>query len=168
MDVKIISGVSGAGKSSWIRGQDWSDNASVHSADSFFMKEGTYKFDASKLGDAHGACLRSFIHGCRAGWRYQETGMLDRVEPPIEVVDNTNLSSEEIAPYYSVAKAYGYEVTLITLRVPSDMAAMRNQHGVSLSTIKNMEQKLSDRRIPFFWNLRQETYLWHQGAWLRV
>lgn len=169
MQVKIISGVSGAGKSSWIKAQAWYDNASVHSADDFFMQDGVYRFDASKLGEAHGSCLRSFIHGCRAGWRYQEAGMMDRVpELPIEVVDNTNLSSEEIAPYYSVAQAYGYEVTLVTLRVPSELAVSRNQHGVDLHTIKNMEKRLSERRIPFFWKLKQETYLWHNNAWLKV
>jgi predicted kinase len=163
----ILSGVSGAGKSTWIQAQSWADQADVHSADHFFMQDGTYKFDVTKLGEAHGACLRGFVHGVRPGWRAKEMG-LSLLDQPVQVVDNTNTTNEEIAPYYSVAKAYGYKVTLVTLRVPLELAAQRNQHGVPLQGVEAMMKRISERRIPRFWDMAQETYLWHQDSWLKV
>ena len=163
----ILSGVSGAGKSTWIQNQPWADRADVHSADHYFEKDGVYRFDPKKLSEAHGECLRGFIHGVRPGWRAKEMGLsLD--DSPIQVVDNTNTTNEEIAPYYSVAKAYGYKVTLVTLRVNLELAAKRNSHGVPLAGIEAMAKRISDRRIPRFWDLKEETYLWHQDSWLKV
>jgi predicted ABC-type ATPase len=163
----ILSGVSGAGKSTWIQNQAWADKADVHSADHYFVKDGVYRFDPKLLPEAHGACLRDFIHGVRPGWRAKEMG-LSLEDQPIQVVDNTNTTNEEIAPYYSVAKAYGYKVTLVTLRVNLELAAKRNTHGVPLAGIQAMQDRISARRIPRFWDLKEETYLWHQDAWLKV
>lgn len=168
MKVKIISGISGAGKSSLWKEQPWSSFTSVHSADDFFYdQDGKYNFDPSKLGQAHGACLRSFIHGCRAGWRAKESGgnIEATTTPIIEVVDNTNLSVEEIAPYYAVAQAYGYEVELITLHIDVYTAAERNKHGVSLRAIENMYKKLQARQLPRFWELTQSNYRWNGKGW---
>ena len=164
----ILSGVSGAGKSTWIQNQAWADQADVHSADNYFIDEaGVYRFNPKLLGEAHNECLRSFIHGIRPGFRAKEMG-LDLSDQPVQVVDNTNTTIEEIAPYYSCAKAYGYSVTLVELRVNLELAAKRNQHGVPLTGIQAMQERISNRRIPRFWDLKQETYLWHQDAWMKV
>lgn len=159
MKVVIISGISGAGKSTWIKGQSWFDNANVHSADSFFMNDGAYKFDASKLGEAHGACMRDFIHGCHTGWRAKEVGG-NMENPIVEVVDNTNLSVEEIAPYYAVAKAYGYKVELVTLWVDPSIAVLRNVHNVPIRTLERMYDNLMSRKLPRFWDLKESHYSW--------
>lgn len=162
MKAVIVSGVSGSGKSSWIKAQPWFDNASVHSADDFFIKDSTYQFDANKLDEAHSQCLRGFVEECK--------------EAPLTtvlVVDNTNLASEEIAPYYSVARAYGYEVELITLHIDVYTAAERNAHGVSLRTIEHMYKKLHERRLPHFWKMVKSNYRWvagdgDSGSWVKL
>lgn len=163
----ILSGVSGAGKSTWIQNQAWADNADIHSADAYFLQDGVYRFDPKLLPEAHAECLRGFIHGVRPGFRAKEMG-LDLSDQAIQVVDNTNTTNEEIAPYYSVAKAYGYSVTLVTLRVNLELAAQRNTHGVPLAGIEAMQKRISDRRIPRFWDMKEETYLWHQNGWIKV
>jgi len=63
--VIILSGVSGSGKSSYIKNY-MSDNPNVGvyvvSADhSFLGKDGTYKFDPSKLTKAHAQFFRHYI-----------------------------------------------------------------------------------------------------------
>jgi len=178
VDVKILSGVSGAGKSTFIQAQSWSDSCVIHSADYFFSKDGPYSFDPSKLNEAHGECLRGFVNGVRSGdarkrfiespegQALQGSGFNSSV---VEVVDNTNLSVEEIAPYYALAKAYGYEVELITLLIDPEIAAHRNVHGVSERVIERMQTKLRARTIPPFWNLKYSEYYWHeqQATWVK-
>lgn len=140
MRVILMSGISGAGKDTWIAKNH--PEAAVVSADSFFMKDGSYTFDASKLGEAHSFCIRRFIE-------------LVRIVYPTILVNNTNLTSEEIAPYYAIGKAYGYEVELVTLYCRPKVAADRNSHGVSLETCIGMLSRLNMRVIPPYWELNQ-------------
>ncbi len=75
------------------------------------------------------------------------------------VVDNTNTTTEEIAPYYAVARAYGYDVELVTLLVDVETAAARNAHGVPMRNIEAMHRRLDQRELPRFWKLEQKTIL---------
>jgi NEDD4-binding protein 2 len=136
-NVYIMSGVSGSGKSTYIKHNF--KGVSVCSADDFFMRNGKYSFQADKLDEAHGFCLRKYA------------GALMRDEQRV-VVDNTNLSAEEIAPYYAMARAYGYEVELITLYVDAKTAE-RNLHGVPKKSLERMVSKLQDRKLPVFWKI---------------
>ena len=92
--VTILVGVPGSGKSHHTASLT---GAVVVSADHHFVElgNGTYAFDPSKLGTAHGQCLR----------RYTEA--LQRGESHV-VVDNTNTTLLEMSPYVSLALAYGY------------------------------------------------------------
>lgn len=137
--VFILSGISGAGKSTYAKTNH--PNDLVVSADHYFMKNGVYVFDHSKLGEAHAECLRLFVEAVRVGDR--------RI-----VVDNTNTSVEEIAPYYLLAKAYGYDVEIVEIRVPSDRAFKRCIHEVSLSTINRMNWSMFNRQLPSYWDVK--------------
>lgn len=150
MRVIIMSGISGAGKDTYIKGVH--PTAQVVSADHFFMVGGEYRFDPTKLGYAHASCMRDFITKCQKTNDAQV--MLGRHSGHI-IVNNTNTTTEEIAPYYSVAKAFGAEVTLLTLHCDPEIAAKRNVHGVPLQAIRAMAQRIADRRIPPFWDIRQ-------------
>jgi len=164
----ILSGVSGAGKSTWIQNQPWAKNADIHSADDFFIQEdGSYRFDPMRYPEAFNACLLKFLRGVRNGWHAKQKGApLD--DMPVQVVDNTNTTSEEIAPYYACARAHGYEVTLVDLLISAEEAAARTQHNVPLGSIKNMQQKLRNRVLPKFWKLTQENYIWTEDHWTKV
>lgn len=147
--VLILSGVSGSGKTTWTQKQFDSLYTIVVSADNYFSKIGGYRFEALKLPQAHAECFRRFIEVCRT--LHPSDGMTI-------VVDNTNLTTEEIAPYVLGAQAYQWDVELITFRVSSfdiPQLAKRNVHGVSLSAIERQYEKLLKRRIPPFWNITE-------------
>ncbi len=162
--VTILSGVSGSGKSKYagtllleytsstgltleemlrLPKGDKRATAAYCSADMYFVgTDGTYKFDVSKLSDAHGACMREFITACQG-----ETEMV--------VVDNTNTTAVEIAPYILVAQAYGYEVEVITVMCESEddvrAAAARNSHGVPFGGVMAQHKRIQERQLAPWW-----------------
>lgn len=136
--VIIMRGVSGAGKSTYV--EKHFPLAKVVSADHYFVNDGKYSFDASKLPEAHGSCLKQFIQALE--------GFHDTV-----VVDNTNTTVAEIAPYYSVAQAYSYAVEIITIVVDPVVAATRNVHGVGYDTVATQQKRLEReaQNFPPWW-----------------
>ena len=137
-----MQGVSGSGKSTWIR--ENAPGAIVCSADDYFMIEGEYRFDPSKLGEAHKACLR--------GWIEALNERLVRCVAPYDsciVCDNTNTSLWELAPYVQTAAALGYEVTVVRCVAPTALAASRNLHGVPAGTVEAMACRL-EKPLPFW------------------
>ena len=145
--VVILSGVSGSGKSTYIR--NIFRNPFMVSADDFFLQEeGKYNFDPTKLGAAHASCFRRFINACSDGW-------------PLIVVDNTNTTSEEIAPYVLGAEAFSYNVEIVTLILQHaqggpwinmiERCAQRNTHGVPPATVEKQHKRIMDRSLPPWW-----------------
>ena len=154
--VVILSGVSGSGKSTTAR-KLWNElepgtYCRVVSADDFFMVEGVYKFDPTKLSEAHGKCFRDFIAEL-------QPNAVGKYNHDLVVVDNTNTTSEEIAPYILGAQAFGWEVEILTsLPHPTTnwadyyaMCAARNAHGVGFDTIKAQHKRIVNRSLPPWW-----------------
>jgi predicted kinase len=177
MKVIILSGVSGSGKTTYAKDLLSDPNrlgtAGLVSADQYFIQErkghtsctvwalvltqgqyertpssphGEYLFDASKLSEAHADCFRRFIDHLRAGTR-------------LVIVDNTNTTNEEIAPYYLGAQAFGYEVEIVTFdvrlkigQVHLENFAKRNSHGVSANVIWKQMVRLSGRKLLPWWH----------------
>lgn len=115
----------------------------VVSADSFFINdEGEYVFDASQLPEAHGYCFREFLRALRERHNFV-------------IVDNTNTTAVEIAPYMLAASAFEYEPEIITIMPNgwSDLgqALARNVHGVSSNAIAQQFINIRDRVIPPYW-----------------
>ena len=141
---KIMQGVSGSGKSTLAKEfcKGW-NRASICSADDFFGPE--YKFDPRKLPQAHQACLRTFIDDLRN----QPDGLI--------VVDNTNTTVAEVAPYYAAAEAYGWEPEIVYIHCPDlSVAIARNVHKVPEGAIRGMADRLSrfTDTMPPWWNRR--------------
>jgi len=130
-------GVSGSGKSTYIKNN--LQGYVVCSADHFFMQDGKYVFEPAKLGEAHASSVRNFVNAC--------TSNLTKI-----VVDNTNTSIEQIAPYYAVAKAFGYKVKFVKMNTDLDVCASRNLHGVGRKSIDGMSFNLSRLNLPKFWD----------------
>ena len=150
MNVVIMVGCSGSGKSHYVWEQVRSlgpdTRCSAVSADNYFLSdEGVYNFDVSKLGEAHASCVREFVDLC------QSIGY-DKV-----FVDNTNTTTEEIAPYYALAKAYGHTVTVVVVLAPPETCVRANQHGVPEHAIRGQETRLSKLTFPPFWEIAVQT-----------
>lgn len=151
MKVIILVGPSGAGKSTYIanymRGR--SEVSTVCSADHFFIDAaGRYSFDRNKLGEAHAACMRSFVESVREPTHASVRGPGD-VE--IVFVDNTNTTKEELAPYIAVSRAYGVEpeIMVLGLDIEPSVLAARNLHGVPEAACKRMQDNV--RRMIGHW-----------------
>lgn len=146
MKVIIYRGISGSGKSSHIKqhAMDPSVNPGpVFSADNYFStKEGEYKFDPAKLGEAHASCLRGFTQYCIGQERAERNDGAEKTKTVTIYVDNTNCAVVDLAPYAAIAQAYGHEVLIITLLVDMNDALKRNVHGVSEKTIRAQNDTL--------------------------
>lgn len=102
----------------------------VYSSDDYFMKDGTYYFEAKLLSAAHNSCMRLY----------------DMAMPKTEhtcIVDNTNTTLTELSPYATLANAYGHELHIITL-LAKDVAecAARSKHNVSIKDILRQDTDL--------------------------
>lgn len=135
MNITIMRGVPGSGKSTYTKGRR------KVSADSFFEVDGEYRFDPRLLPHAHGKCLRDFIDLCR------------NPEGDELVVDNTGTTIAEIAPYAATALAYGHSIKIITLECDPEVAAARNVHGVPRAAVIAMHKRLQEdtAKIPPWW-----------------
>jgi predicted kinase len=149
MNIKIMRGISGAGKSTYIRNHwdEWGQKLITVSADTFFVVDGVYRFDPKQLGDAHAMCLREYVN------RVLLT--LDPKDNNVLVVDNTNLSAVEIAPYYQLAVAYGIPVEIINIDYDPNKQPNRNTHGVPDSKVKQMFDRANRERrnFPSYWKV---------------
>ena len=144
--VTILLGCSGSGKSTWAEkardGCSW-PLVAVLSADAFFINKdtGVYQFEPAKLASAHASCLRNYVGTLQSG--------CDHI-----IVDNTNTSLVELAPYVALAQAYGASLRLLAF-VPSDTTAAhaRCVHGVPLSTVLRQDAQLGEMlaKFPPWW-----------------
>ena len=142
MKVVILCGVSGSGKST--RCKEVYPDALVVSADHFFMRSGEYKFDPKRLSDAHGDCLRQFVR-----YLCENHGTI--------VVDNTNTTIAELAPYAALALAYGADLQIEILSCQVKTAAGRNVHGVPEQGIVKQAERLATLKenLPPWWPCKE-------------
>lgn len=147
MKVVILCGASGSGKSTWASTNH--PDAIVVSSDHYFIGgDGVYRFDPSKLGAAFGACHRAF------------TEYVQTKTAPVVVVDNTNTTLVEIAPFVAVARAYGIEPEIrvwhtwpVAGTPEYEKTMRRNTHGVPVGTVTAMRASLINaiNNWPPFW-----------------
>lgn len=168
MKVVILRGGSGAGKSTWIRKNIPSEDSAIFSTDSFFIEgDGTYNFDITKLSEYHAQCLAGFINICSG-----EVSHLSREGRLVGtvVVDNTNTSIAEFAPYAAVALAYGHDLRIVTFVYDPVAAYRRNKHGTPLDACMRQHARLTSDTdlIPAWWKheytLWDETWPWAMGS----
>ena len=132
--VVLMQGVSGSGKSTFVKGlvddyhQGNHDNAwcAVCSADDYFGAD--YAFDPAKLGEAHAACLIDFMDATIACTE-------------LVVVDNTNCSAVELAPYIAIAQARGYEVEIVRIACTLGEALERAESGPHRTPAKAVQSQ---------------------------
>lgn len=123
----IIRGTPGSGKSTMAAKLIDNDIAKVVlEADDYFSNGGAYRFDASKLGEAHAECQSKVRHFLGLGL---ET-----------IVSNTSTTWKEMRPYLDIARAMGAHVTIITMKTQ-----FQNIHGVPDEKVEIMRNRMIDR-----------------------
>lgn len=139
--VYILMGLPGAGKSHWA--SQYID-VDVVSADSWMDTSSLgYVFDPQELSWAHAYCFERFLHLLQEGDRNI-------------VVDNTNTTLIEVAPYIQACRALGARPVVVYIDCDPEVAAGRNTHGVPVEAVKAMyaRLKMSLETWPPFWPKR--------------
>lgn len=117
----LLRGLPGSGKSSFSKhliDTHWIET------DMFFMQDGEYKFDGSKLRQAHQWCQ-------------------DRVEDWMSkgftvTVSNTFTQEWEMEAYYKLAEKYGYRVSSL---IVENRHGGENIHGVPADKLEQMRNR---------------------------
>lgn len=131
----LLRGVPGSGKSTLAKAMvtftdgnvEKSNLGVVIEADHYFVNEkGEYKFDASKIAQAHTWC-RQMVKECMAEG-YEKI-----------VVSNTSTQEWELIPYYAIAKDFNY--TVFSLVVENRHGGV-DIHNVPKETLEEMEFRL--------------------------
>lgn len=129
----VMRGLSGSGKSTLVKAiksiyaKDATGDFVICSADDFFMHNGSYNFDISRISDAHDDCQN----------RMKEA-VTSRVRTI--VIDNTNVMYWEMKTYVQHANKEGYLVILVEPKTPwrlnANILAEKNSHGVSKEVLQ--------------------------------
>jgi predicted kinase len=130
----IIRGVSGSGKSTFAKkivGHDFL----VCEADKYFIDKetGEYKFDFSKIKDAHKFCQDTVE-------TYMKDSLVNDQFYREIAVANTFTQEWEMEPYFKLAKEYGYTVFSI---VVENRHGGVNQHGVPEEKLEQMRNRFN-------------------------
>ncbi len=110
----------------------------VASADNFFLSaDGEYRFDASRLKDAHDWCKQVVNTALRCG-------------VAVVIVDNTCTRLFEYAHYLSEAARQAYGTRVVEIACPNEAVARifagRNSHGVPEDKVLQMWRRWEGRR----------------------
>jgi hypothetical protein len=154
--VVIVRGISGSGKSHYASSLA---ATGVVSADNFFVGEdGVYRFDPSKLPLAHAECMLQFIELMREPPTHRLVQFTELMREPrthrLVVVDNTNTTVAEIAPYMAVAAAYGWHAEIHHVHCDVRVAAARNRHGVPLAGCEAQARRIAESVLPPWWAVK--------------
>ncbi len=126
----LVRGLPGSGKSTValnIR------NAEIFSTDDQFMIDGEYRFDSSKLGQAHSQTQWNTLE-----YLQSNNGL------PNCVVANTFTQRWEIEPYLRIAEQAGARVVVVDTfdgGLTDEELAEKNIHGVPLESIRAMRER---------------------------
>lgn len=138
--VIVLSGLSGSGKSTLAESlsdlyqtpDDWAiegtQNTVIACADDYFIQDGEYKFDASKLGAAHKKCKKTF-----------EKAIKDQIK--LIIVANTTTNMGHALPYLEYAEENGYQAHYVCM-IPW-RKNQQNQHEVPLNTLDKQAAQLN-------------------------
>jgi predicted kinase len=122
----IVRGVPGSGKSTFAK----SLGGTHFETDKFFMVDGEYKFDGTKIKEAHKWCQDSV----NTAMLLNHTAGLNS----IIVVSNTFTQEWEMEPYFQMANYFDYKVFSI---VVENRHGGINQHGVPEDKIEQMKNR---------------------------
>ena len=132
--VILAVGISGSGKSTRINNaiskhKELNQTYGVCSADFYWEKDGPYKFDPMKLGEAHKYSQKTFQKLLEAGTEFI-------------YVDNTCLTSKERTFYLKEATRVRAGIIAWVLPANVDLSEQRNIHNVPRATLERQASKM--------------------------
>ena len=117
----LLRGLPGSGKSTFANLL-----GGIHvEADQYFMRDGEYRFDASKLKQAHNWCKLRVEHSMEDG--------VDKI-----TVSNTFTQEWEMDAYFELAEKYGYQISCLIVENRHDS---KNIHGCPDDKIEQMRNR---------------------------
>jgi len=126
----LVRGISGSGKTTFAK-----ELGGVHfETDNYFMVDGEYKFDGTKLKEAHQWCQNEVNNAMILN---HTAKINDKI-----VVSNTFTQEWEMEPYFEMAKEWGY--TVFSIIVENRHGGV-NEHGVPEDKLKMMKNRFEVR-----------------------
>lgn len=127
----LVRGIPGSGKSTFAN--LICNEYSVIEADQYFVDKqtGEYKFDGSKIKDAHAWCQNE------VEIRMGDNQVNPQYYPQI-AVSNTFTQEWEMKPYFDMADKYGYKVFSI---IVENRHGGKNEHGVPDDKLEVMRNR---------------------------
>jgi predicted kinase len=122
----IVRGLPGSGKSTFAK----TLGGTHFETDNFFMVDGEYKFDGSKIKEAHNWCQNSV----NSAMILNNTAGLNETI----VVSNTFTQEWEMKPYFEMAETYGYGVFSI---IVENRHGGVNRHNVPEEVLNSMKNR---------------------------
>jgi predicted kinase len=126
----IVRGLPGSGKSTFAEALVGSDFL-VCEADKYFIVDGEYKFDGTKIKQAHEWCRN------RVETYMKDSLVNDQFYREI-AVSNTFTQEWEMESYYKLAEQYGYVVFSI---IVENRHGGKNAHGVPDEKLEQMKNR---------------------------
>jgi predicted kinase len=122
----LLRGLPGSGKSTLAKMLVGDKDYRHKEADMFFVDgEGNYKFEPSKIKDAH-------------AWCQEEVDFLMRYEHSPVVVSNTFTQEWEMDAYFELAEKYGYQTSCL---IVENRHGGVNEHGVPADKLEQMKNR---------------------------
>jgi predicted kinase len=122
----IVRGIPGSGKTTFAKSL-----GGVHfEADQYFMVDGEYKFDFTKLKNAHNWCQTQVSNAMLLNYTANINNTI--------VVSNTFTQEWEMQPYIDMAKEWGYMVFTI---IVENRHGGQNVHGVPDDKLEIMRNR---------------------------
>ena len=126
----LVRGISGSGKTTFAK-----ELGGVHfETDNYFMVDSEYKFDGTKLKEAHQWCQNEVNYAMILN---HTAKINDKI-----VVSNTFTQEWEMKPYFEMAKEWGY--TVFSIIVENRHGGV-NEHGVPEDKLKMMKNRFEVR-----------------------
>lgn len=129
-DLILLRGLPGSGKSTLAKILVGDKDYCHKEADMYFIdSDGDYKFNPSKLKDAH-------------NWCREEIEFAMKYEHSPVVVTNTFTQEWEMIPYFELAKKYGYRVHSL---IVENRHGGVNEHDVPQDILEKMKNRFKVR-----------------------
>ena len=128
----LVRGICGSGKSTLAK----SIGGTHLEADMYFMEDGGYQFDITRLKDAHQWCQDSV----EEAMTWDENPEIEFLSAGVSkiVVSNTFTQEWEMQPYFDLAEKYGYKT--YSLIVENRHGGV-NEHGVPEDKLGLMKKR---------------------------